>query len=82
MDKADTSTNVLSEALLRELDALLDRLRDDLPRALVIRSAKDNGFCMGADITQFRDLDSREQAEQKLSDAHRSWSICPARPLP
>ncbi len=71
MDKADTSTNVLSEALLRELDALLDRLRDDLPKALVIRSAKDNGFCMGADITQFRDLDSREQAEQKLSDAHR-----------
>lgn len=71
MDKADTSTNVLSEDLLRELDAILDQLASDRPKALVIRSAKKNGFCMGADITQFRDLDTREQAIEKLSDAHR-----------
>ncbi|WP_373187998.1 3-hydroxyacyl-CoA dehydrogenase NAD-binding domain-containing protein [Halopseudomonas sp.] len=71
MDKADTSTNVLSEELLRELDAILDQLGGDKPKALVIRSAKDNGFCMGADITQFRDLDTREQAIEKLSEAHR-----------
>jgi len=71
MDKAGTSTNVLAEELLGELDAILDQLGSDRPSALVIRSAKDNGFCMGADIGQFRDLDTREQAIEKLNEAHR-----------
>lgn len=71
MDKADTSTNILSEELLRELDQILSQLRDDQPSALVIRSAKDHGFCMGADISQFRDLSSHDQAVEKLSEAHR-----------
>lgn len=71
MDKADTSTNVLSEDLLRELDGILDQLANDMPSALVIRSAKNNGFCMGADIHQFLELDSQAQAIEKLNEAHR-----------
>ncbi|SDU19623.1 3-hydroxyacyl-CoA dehydrogenase NAD-binding domain-containing protein [Halopseudomonas salegens] len=71
MDKADTSTNVLSEDLLRELDGVLAQLESDLPTALVIRSAKENGFCMGADISQFRDLDNQAQAIEKLNEAHK-----------
>lgn len=82
MDKADTGTNVLSEALLRELDAILDQLGNDQPSALVIRSAKDNGFCMGADISQFRDLDTREQAIEKLNAAHRVAQKLEALPCP
>lgn len=71
MDKAESSANVLSEALLRELDGILDQLESDRPAAVVIRSAKDSGFCMGADITQFRNLDSQGEAVVKLTDAHR-----------
>jgi len=71
MDKAQSSTNILSEDLLRELDGILDQLRGDLPKGLVIRSTKDNGFCMGADISQFRDLDSQAQAIERLGEAHQ-----------
>ncbi|GGD07976.1 3-hydroxyacyl-CoA dehydrogenase NAD-binding domain-containing protein [Halopseudomonas salina] len=71
MDKADSSANVLSEELLRELDGILDKLASDRPAALVIRSAKASGFCMGADISQFRHLASQDEAVAKLNEAHR-----------
>src|SRR5215472_10793796 len=43
-DKKDSSANTLSEAVLSELDAALDKLERDRPRGLIIRSAKPDGF--------------------------------------
>lgn len=60
-DKAGVSTNVLSASVLEELDDVLTQLEQDKPRALVIYSAKKNGFIAGADITEFTTLkDERE----------------------
>ena len=53
IDKADGSANVLSAAVLRELDVHLETLRGDLPRGVVVHSGKTNGFVMGADINEF-----------------------------
>ena len=39
-DKQDASANTLSEEVLTELDAVLEKLERDRPRGLVIRSAK------------------------------------------
>ena len=60
-DKPDTSTNVLSSHVLRELDALLDRVASPPPRGIVVLSAKKSGFIAGADIKEFTgitDVDS------------------------
>ena len=44
LDKPGTSTNVLSSSVLQELDGHLQALARDLPRALIVISAKKGGF--------------------------------------
>jgi 3-hydroxyacyl-CoA dehydrogenase/enoyl-CoA hydratase/3-hydroxybutyryl-CoA epimerase len=56
IDKPGTSANVLSRAVLEELDALLAMLEKDLPRGVVVISAKKSGFVAGADINEFTGL--------------------------
>jgi len=55
-DKAETSTNVLSGHIMQELDERLRELAQNPPRALVVKSAKNNGFIAGADIKEFTTL--------------------------
>ena len=70
LDKAGASANVLSEEVLRELGEVIESLQDEMPRALVIRSAKPSSFCVGADISEFRQLHNERDVINKLSDAH------------
>jgi len=52
-DTPGTSTNVLSAAVLRDLEAQLRDIAAKRPAGVVIRSAKPNGFIAGADIKEF-----------------------------
>ncbi|WP_148863525.1 3-hydroxyacyl-CoA dehydrogenase NAD-binding domain-containing protein [Marinobacter fonticola] len=69
-DKQDASANVLSADVLEELDAVVSQLESDKPRALALRSIKASGFCMGADISEFKELTSEEDVVEKLTRAH------------
>ena len=66
IDKADASANVLSGEVLRELVSLLELLEHDPPRGLVLHSGKRNGFIMGADINEFTNIESAEQAYELI----------------
>ena len=55
-DRADSSANVLSSAVLTELDRHLERIREWHPRGVVVLSAKKSGFIAGADIKEFTSL--------------------------
>jgi 3-hydroxyacyl-CoA dehydrogenase / enoyl-CoA hydratase / 3-hydroxybutyryl-CoA epimerase len=68
LDKADASTNTLSEDVLRELAALLEEARAANPAALVIRSAKPNGFIAGADISELAGMSDAVVIEEKLTE--------------
>ena len=70
LDKADSSANVLSGEVLEELGRIVDELEGNLPKGLVLRSAKASGFCMGADISEFRELASESEVVDKLGRAH------------
>jgi 3-hydroxyacyl-CoA dehydrogenase / enoyl-CoA hydratase / 3-hydroxybutyryl-CoA epimerase len=52
-DKPNTSANVLSAAVLAELNDYLARIEKERPRGLVLLSAKKSGFIAGADIREF-----------------------------
>ncbi len=52
-DRAESSVNTMSGAVLGELDSLLERVALEPPKALVIASAKPAGFIVGADIHEF-----------------------------
>jgi 3-hydroxyacyl-CoA dehydrogenase/enoyl-CoA hydratase/3-hydroxybutyryl-CoA epimerase len=60
LDKPDTSANVLSSAVLIELDALLRPLQQSAPRGVVVRSGKKSGFVAGADIKEFTGITAAE----------------------
>jgi len=69
-DKKDSSANTLSEEVLTELNAILERLERETPWGVVIRSAKPGGFIAGADIAQFRGVTDTAQIEALLTRGH------------
>jgi 3-hydroxyacyl-CoA dehydrogenase / enoyl-CoA hydratase / 3-hydroxybutyryl-CoA epimerase len=72
LDRAGVSTNTLSAAVMEELRAVLTRLAADPPRGLVIRSGKANGFIAGADVDEFGELKSVDDA---VALVRRGWDI-------
>ena len=70
LDKANASANTLSEDVLSELNDVLAHLERDLPKGLVLRSAKPKGFIAGADIGEFRGMTDAAAVETRLTHAH------------
>jgi 3-hydroxyacyl-CoA dehydrogenase/enoyl-CoA hydratase/3-hydroxybutyryl-CoA epimerase len=60
-DRAGASTNVLSREILESLNGRLAEIEAARPRAVVVWSAKPNGFIAGADITEFKNLVTPDQ---------------------
>ena len=60
-DRAGSSTNTLSRAVLEDLNSTLERIERAPPRGVVIFSAKKNGFIAGADISEFTTIQTPEQ---------------------
>ncbi|TMJ95184.1 MAG: fatty-acid oxidation protein subunit alpha, partial [Alphaproteobacteria bacterium] len=70
LDKAGASANTLAVDVLSELDKVLASLEKNVPKGLVLRSAKPSGFIAGADIGEFRGLTDAAMVEERLSEAH------------
>ena len=66
LDKAQASANVLSAQVLRELNEKLTELQRQPPAALVLCSAKKNGFIAGADIKEFVGLRTPQEAYELI----------------
>jgi len=66
IDKAESSANVLSGEVLTELNALVEPMSANPPRGIVIYSGKPSGFVMGADISEFTQIKTPEQAYQLI----------------
>ncbi len=70
IDRAGESTNSLSEAVLGELNALMDIAENAKPAGVVIQSGKPDSFVVGADIREFGQLETAEQASAKIREGH------------
>ena len=70
IDRAGASTNTLSGEVLAEMDNALDDIATLRPRALIIRSGKTTGFIAGADIEEFLDVKTAEDAKRMIK---RGW---------
>lgn len=82
IDKAEASANVLSSEVMRELDGIVDTLNADRPKGLVVYSGKKNGFIMGADITEFSDVDTPERAYEVTRLGQQIFDKIEALPCP
>lgn len=52
-DNEHNKVNILRTPVMQELNEIIEQLKNEPPKALVILSAKESGFCMGADIHEF-----------------------------
>ncbi len=69
-DLPDSPVNTLGSAVSSEFTALLQQLqRDNGVRAMVLISSKPDNFIAGANIDEFRALDSAEEAETLSEEA-------------
>ena len=66
------SANVLSSAVLAELEQHLAALRAQPPRGLVIPSDKPNGFMAGADVKEFTTFTDSTQAYTQIRRGRRT----------
>src|SRR5258708_10171195 len=67
LDKAGASANTLSEDVLIELDDVLASIERELPKGVVLRSAKPGGFIAGADIGEFKGMTDASVVEARLT---------------
>ncbi len=74
LDKADSSANVLSAGVLRELDAILQTYEQQPPHGLVIYSSKSSGFVMGADINEFTGISSAEEGFELIRQGQQLFN--------
>ena len=69
-DKAGSSANTIDEEVLRELNDVLAQIARELPKGVVLRSAKKSGFIAGADIGEFRTMTDAGAVQNRLREAH------------
>lgn len=82
LDKVGENVNTLSTAVLDELDTCLTQINEKAPRGLVILSAKDNGFILGADINEFTKITDEAQAFERTQAAHALFDRLASLPYP
>jgi len=66
LDRSGHTLNTLSQAVLLELDSLIERLAIDPPRGVIVRSNKATGFIAGADLQEFQQLIQLGQVNDAL----------------
>src|SRR6202521_5546165 len=81
-DKRGATTNTLSAAVLGELRTVLAELAANPPKGLVIRSGKENGFIAGADIDEFGELKSVDDAVMLVKRGWDTFEQLAAAPYP
>src|ERR1700716_1658953 len=82
IDKPGTSANVLSSSVLLELDALLEPLARNPPRAVIVVSGKKSGFVAGADIKEFTGITNVEEGYRLIHAGQEVLNRLEALPCP
>jgi 3-hydroxyacyl-CoA dehydrogenase/enoyl-CoA hydratase/3-hydroxybutyryl-CoA epimerase len=76
IDQPDDSVNTVNRDLGAELERILEQIdRDRGIRAAVVTSGKPDVFIAGADIEQFLDFKTEEDAEEASRYAHRVFNL-------
>ncbi|MDQ6647596.1 MAG: 3-hydroxyacyl-CoA dehydrogenase NAD-binding domain-containing protein [Pseudomonadota bacterium] len=73
LDRADSSVNAISTAVLDELEQIVERLAIDQPAGVIIHSAKASGFAVGADIKEFIDYAKNDSVLENIEHGQRVY---------
>ena len=73
LDRADAPVNAIAQAVLDELEQIVERIAIDKPKGVVIHSGKSGGFAPGADIKEFQGFDATGSVEDVLRRGQRIY---------
>jgi 3-hydroxyacyl-CoA dehydrogenase/enoyl-CoA hydratase/3-hydroxybutyryl-CoA epimerase len=82
LDRANAPVNAIAQAVLDELEQIVERIAIDKPKAVVIRSAKPGGFAPGADIKEFQGFDAGGRVEDVLRRGQSIYQKLASLPMP
>ena len=82
LDRPDASVNALCQAVLNELDGIIERIAFAPPKGLIIRSGKQAGFIPGADIAEFAEFDAKGTVLDAISNGQNIFQRIAELPCP
>jgi 3-hydroxyacyl-CoA dehydrogenase/enoyl-CoA hydratase/3-hydroxybutyryl-CoA epimerase len=82
LDREGERHNSLSNEVMTELRTVVDHLEANPPAGLVLQSGKPGSFIMGADVREFGDVESAEDAEDHIRQVHQLLNRIEALPFP
>jgi 3-hydroxyacyl-CoA dehydrogenase / enoyl-CoA hydratase / 3-hydroxybutyryl-CoA epimerase len=71
LDRANSSVNAISRAVLDELEQIVERLAIEKPAGVIIHSAKPSGFAVGADIKAFVEYARHDTVLENIEHGQR-----------
>lgn len=71
LDRAGSSANAISRAVLDELEQIVERLAIEKPAGVIIHSAKASGFAVGADIREFVNYAAQGTVRENIEHGQR-----------
>jgi len=71
LDRAGESANSLSQEVMIELEQIVSGLESASPKGLVMRSGKKSSFIVGADVREFEQAGTVEEAAEFMREAHK-----------
>jgi 3-hydroxyacyl-CoA dehydrogenase/enoyl-CoA hydratase/3-hydroxybutyryl-CoA epimerase len=81
IDRSDSSTNTINQAILNELSEKLTALPGSV-KGIIIASNKQSGFIAGADIKQFTEFRSADEAMQLINKGQEVFNQLAALTIP
>lgn len=83
IDRQNSSVNSLNQAVLAELDQIIDEIaHDNYVAGMILKSGKKSGFVAGADISQFLELKTAEEAFELLRQGQLVFNKLAALSIP
>uniref|UniRef100_UPI00261A43EC 3-hydroxyacyl-CoA dehydrogenase NAD-binding domain-containing protein n=1 Tax=Oleiagrimonas sp. TaxID=2010330 RepID=UPI00261A43EC len=82
LDRAGSNVNALSRAVIDELGEIVERLSIEAPRGVIIHSAKDAGFAVGADLHEFITFARDNSVMQNIRNGQKVFEKLARLPCP
>ncbi|MDW2981518.1 MAG: 3-hydroxyacyl-CoA dehydrogenase NAD-binding domain-containing protein [Rhodanobacter sp.] len=82
LDRADSSVNAISRAVLDELEQIVERLAIEKPAGVIVHSAKPAGFAVGADIKAFVEYAKQDSVLENIEHGQRVYEALARLPCP
>ncbi|WP_426689093.1 3-hydroxyacyl-CoA dehydrogenase NAD-binding domain-containing protein [Rhodanobacter ginsengiterrae] len=82
LDRAGSSVNAISRAVLDELEQIVERLAIEKPAGVIIHSAKPAGFAVGADVKEFIEYARHDTVLENIEHGQRVYEALARLPCP